>query len=244
MVKKVVTYSRQSRRQRGQRKSKKNTRLGMVQKMTGAAPETPMDRIANIGGTIGTIAKTVGGIISMINVEDKFKDTYIGQSITTPSTFSVLCNDIAQGSDYNQRNGNKILCKCWEVKFVVKMNNTKTTPQFVRVVMLIDKKPQLGTPVWSTVYGGNDALGLIDKNNVGERFIILKDHKICLNPSGERLTFRKFFMKQDRIHVHYTGPTATAIEENSLRIIAIVDDPDITNPPTFAGVSRFCFMDN
>lgn len=53
---------------------KRFTKGDRLRKLAGTQPQTAIQRIANGVGTVATIAKTVSGIVNLINVEDKYKD--------------------------------------------------------------------------------------------------------------------------------------------------------------------------
>lgn len=227
---------------------KGNKRIEKVRKMVGTKPETTMDKISKWGGVIGTIGSSVASIASMINVEDKFVDSTINYDLSagTPINGQVL-NQIAQGSDVNQRNGNKILDKYLQVNLRVFLDATATAlaTQTVRIVILIDKKPQIGALTWNTVYSGtNNVTGLINKNTAGDRIVVLQDKKMVLNGGNMRLFYKKLYINLSRIHSQYTGSTATAYESGMIYILAITDVAGASPDVHVRGDARFAYMDN
>lgn len=215
--------------------------------MVGDNPESTVDKIAKGVGTVATIARTVSGIVSMINVEDKFIDTPLNGTMSTVTQFAQVLNSMIQGVDYNQRNGNKVLDKCLQINFAISLDPTTlaNTTLIIRIVVLIDKKPQIGPMVWNTVYTpNNDVTGMINKNLSGDRIVILKDKKLILNGTNVRQRYIKMYFPLERIHTQWTGPTATAFEANSIYILGISAAGGLTPAPVIQGNARFCYMDN
>lgn len=240
-------------RRGGYRRSRYNTskykprpkgRLQTARKMTGSEPTTMVDTIASGIGQVATIAKAVSGIAALINVEDKYVDTPISLSVSSASPQGTTLNGMVQGSGRNQRNGNKVLNKCLQINYRVYLDPTATSTNIVRVIILLDKKPQINTIGFNTIYTPTgDVDALIDKDNAGDRVVILKDTRHILDPGDRRMAFKKLFIKLDRLHTQFTG-SASLFESGEIRLIAISDAAG-TQPNTLvSGNARFCFLDN
>lgn len=236
-------YKRRAYRGRPQ---KKKGRLANARKMTGNEPNSLIDKIANGVGTVATIAKTVSGIVSMINVEDKFIDTTLNfdSSAGTPQ-FGIVLNQIAQGADVNQRNGNKVLDKYLQVNLRMFLDATATAlaTQTLRIVILIDKKPQIGALTFPLIYGTN-VEGLINKNTMGDRIVVLRDMKMVFSGGNNRLYYKKLYIPLSRLHTQYTGSGATAYESGTLYLLGYTDVAGLSPDVHIRGFSRFAYMDN
>lgn len=228
------------------RKPMRKGRLQNARKMTGNEPNSIIDKIASGVGTVATIARSVAGIASMINVEDKFVDTVISAD-PSPGTpdFALVLNQIAQGSDFNQRNGNKVLDKCLQINMRCFLDAAATAlaTNTLRCVILIDKKPQIGALTFPLIYGA-DVAGLINKNTAGDRIVVLKDMKMIFNGGNNRLFYKKVFINLSRIHSQYTGPTATAYEAGTIYFLLYADVAGLSPALHVRGNARFCYMDN
>jgi len=238
---------RTNRRRRHSRRPIRKGRLQNARKMTGDSPITPVDRIARGVGTVATIAKTVSGIVSMINVEDKFLDTPFTGTATTVTQFAQVLNAVKQGIDYNQRNGNKLLDKYLQINIILSLDasTAPNTTLIMRCVILIDKKPQIGALTWNTVYEpNNDVSALIDKNTAGDRVVVLKDYKIILNGTNVRQKYIKFYCPLARLHTQFTGPNATDFESGAIYFLMISSASGLTPAPIVQATSRFAYMDN
>lgn len=242
-----MPYRRNFKRRSYNRKPMRKTRLSNARKMTGNEPHTIVDKIASGVGTVATIAKNVSMIASLINVEDKFVDTQLlfDPSPAVPS-FALVLNQIAQGNDYNQRNGNKVLDKCLQINMRMFLDATATTlaTNTVRFIVLIDKKPQIGPLTFAGAYTPTDVAGMINKNTVGDRIVVLKDLKVVFNGSDQRLFYKKFYINLSRIHTQYTGPNATDYESNAIYVIGYSDLVGLQPAIHIRGTSRFCYLDN
>lgn len=248
-------------RKRGYRNSKYNTfnkrprkgRLQTARKMMGEQPESPIDKIAKIASPLGTIAKTVSMMTSLINVEDKFIDTTLDGVIDGTGAYSRLLNVIEQGANYNERNGNKVEMKCIQLRFSLIGNfPVDTTFQSnasfrVQMYLLIDKKPELGQPAYPFIFpvpsiGYTDSL--IDKNNVGERFVILKKWRVVLEGSGTRSIMIDKLIHLERLHTQWFDTLGGNFEEGSIALVAISSSGTAPTDPVIQGTARFCYHDN
>lgn len=223
----------------------KNSALGAVRKLAGQESHGVIDTISKYAGPIGTIASAVGGIMSLVNSEDKYIDTTTTSVINTSGTQIIQMVPIEQGSDYNQRNGNKVLYKCVQIQFTLRLPDTATRSCVCRLVLVMDKKPRdAAFPSYVNLYGSNDIMGLIDKNLSGERYVVLKDFRIALNPGQMREVTRKLYRKLTRIHVQWSDGNATEWTQNPLHLFYICDQFTVDEQPTLHCNTRVCYMDN
>lgn len=221
------------------------TKMDRVRKLAGTQPETTIEKISKGVGTVATIAKTVAGIVSVINTEDKYIDTQIATSMdNTGGMPQIVLNAIATGSDRNQRNGNKILNKSLQLSYQCFMQAADTAPaRTVRLVLLIDKKPQIGNDNFSNIYTPVQPWGLIDKDSKGDRYVILKDWKIILSNGNERVSWEQQYISLDRLHTQYFSTTATSFESGKIMLVAISDAPN-SSSVLLNGTARFAYTDN
>lgn len=223
-------------------------KIDKTRKLVGQKPETAVEKISHGIGTVATIAKTVAGIVAMLGVEDKYVDTVVsGGSITQAAPYALTLNNIPQGSDRFQRNGNRVGNKCLQVNLRAFLDPTASTlaTQCLRVVLLIDKKPQIGPLTWNTVYTpASDVAALINKDSAGDRVAILKDMKFVFSGSNQRYYVKKFYTELTRIETQFTGPAATAWENNAIYLLAISDATGLSPGLNLFGNARVCYTDN
>lgn len=240
-----MPYKRRYNRKRYVPRKKKFTKMDNVRKLAGTKPETAIEKIANGVGTVATIAKTVAGIVSMINTEDKFIDVPLAGALTPAGAYTQRLNDLNQGVNFNERNGNKVLDKCLSIRLRVTMDVANvTTPQTFRIVVLLDKKPQLGAMLYNLAYLPVNNTGQINKNTYGDRIVVLKDWCKTLSPGNEREAFKKIYLPLDRIHTQWTSNLAADHEAGRLVIIGYGDAPGAIGTLQLEGTSRFCYSDN
>lgn len=199
----------------------------------------------NYLSTIRSVMKWANLARNMINCEKKYRDVAVNSNPSSVSTLSVLLNGLAEGDDTQNRNGRSVLADSLHVRWTSKLGNAATNTM-LKFVIVCDKKPDITTPTsWAQVYGGNEINGQIDKQNEGDRFVILKQHMVRLNDGTGRSASGDIYLSLKGVHIKYdgTGSTGTVdLESNAIYIIAISDEP--TNAPIFNFVSRFSFYDN
>ena len=135
-------YGKRSYRRNYQRKGSR--RLKTFRKMTGGTPETVVDKIARYGGAVGTIAKTVSGIMSMINVETKYYDKVFPLNpVSNIGGYVGLLNDISAGNGESERSGEKVVGKELLVNYQAQIANTTVPNTLIAMYVVYDKKPEL-----------------------------------------------------------------------------------------------------
>lgn len=244
-----MVYKKRSNPRRYQkRKPVGGQRMAKVRKLAGTQPESAVDRIASGVGQVATLAKTVSGIVSMINTEDKYIDTPLSGSLTSAGAYSIVINSIAQGDDRNQRNGNKVESKCLQLIIVLSFNTPIVLAQAVRLILVMDKKPQIGALLYNQAYNGPgnpfSVHSQISKDSYGDRLVILKDWKLVLDPSGPNKLFFKKYLNMERLHTQWYSPVAADFEMGRIHLIGIADQPGAALPIDIVGTCRFCFHDN
>lgn len=218
------------------------TRRQRIKKMAGEKPSV-MDRIARYAGPVGKIAKTVGGIISMINPEKKYVDNTV--SLTSVPGTGVLVATytmMAQGLGDQQRNGNSIKGVDIAGKMYLQKNiGVQTTA--MRLIWVLDKECDGAAPLLSQILDNVDVVSGLNKDYT-KRFVILKDKMLTLNDGGGQTKFQKYYFPTD-FHVHYDGATAaiTDAKENQVFLFAI-SDQTADYAPLITHFGRFNYYDN
>lgn len=225
----------------------KFTRKDKIRKMAGVKPETFVEQVGKGVGTVAKIAKTVAGIVGMLGVEDKYLDTVLSADVTALAPYSQALNLVPQGIDFNQRTGNRIGLKHLQINMRLFLDVTATTlaTNTLRVVILIDKKPQIGALTYDTVYVPNgDVTGFVDKNEAGDRVVVLKDYRTVFSGGSTRLMFKKFYIDLSRIETQYTGPSPGAFESHAIYILALSDVTGLSPAVHIRGNARCVYTDN
>lgn len=95
--------------------------------------------LAQVGSVASAAFSIASTVASMVNSEDKYKDTTFNASLSTAASAQVVGNGIPQGTDNTQRVGRQIRLKAFHWRAVFTMNSAATTQQLVYYI-LIDKK--------------------------------------------------------------------------------------------------------
>ncbi|QGH72491.1 MAG: capsid protein [CRESS virus sp. ctBNR11] len=184
--------------------------------------------------------KVAHSVKNLINVEWKRKDTSsLGGAVgnVSPSTIGGMCV-IAQGTDYNQRNGNQVLLKQFGLKGTLLWNSNSTT-QRVRIVIVMQKNAE-DPSTYIDMYGaGLDGFRYVE-DKPKSRIIFSRLYILDVNHKQYNITFfKKFYkthMKWDPNH------STTSPKYNDFSVLARSNDDD--NKPTFVFNTRVTYIDN
>lgn len=229
---------------RGRRRAypRRPNRRQRIKRWAGEKPSI-MDKIARYAGPVGKIARTVGGIIQMINPEKKYVDNTV--SLTpVPNTGALVATytTMAQGLGDQARNGNSIKGVDIAGKMYLAKNiGVQTTA--MRLIWVLDKECDGAAPTLTQILDNVDIVSGINKDN-SKRFVILKDKMLTLNDGGGQTKFQKYYFPTD-FHVHFDGSTSaiTDAKENQVFLFAI-SDQIATYAPMITHFGRFNFYDN
>lgn len=212
--------------------------------MVGAGTGGWLRKISRYAGPIGKIARTVAGVTSMINSEQKYVDSnQSNQAISNTGFTGSILNAMAQGTTENTRIGNRLLAKNVSINGVLNVGTSAIATR-VRVSLILDKKPDQGATSWTDVYSSSaDTLSLMNKAN-GDRYVVLKTLNLNLDNKMQVQQNFKMYCNLSHIHIHYdgTGATLTDFEKNA--IFLLCESNESTNTPAITYTSRFRFYDN
>lgn len=155
--------------------------------------------------------------------ETKRIDSTYAIAITNASTLTLL-NGIAQGDEYNQRNGRKIQMSSIEWRGFV--SNPRATPHEVRLMLVYDKATN------GAVFADTDLLDagnlyncFYNKDNQG-RFKILADKRMILQIASDSQAKPFSIRKKVNLPVMYDGTTNAIadITQGSLYMLCVSSD--------------------
>jgi len=178
-------------------------------------------------------------IRSMINCEKHKADTAYGPlGISTTAAVSSL-NQISQGDNEFNRQGNSVLWKYMTFSGALSWNATGTG-QALRIVVVMDTQQisdtaPAGTDLWETT----GPFSLINNETVG-RFSILYD-KVYVQKEDCDLIPLKFTVKKSH-HLRFNGTASTDPQKGGMWLLIVSNQA--VNTPTVAGTYRVCFYDN
>lgn len=190
----------------------------------------------------GKALKGVRAIRKLINVEKKFLDTT--QSATTVGTAATIAplTYIAEGDDYNSRDGHSILTQGMLFRMRMTANATSVV-NFLRVMVFIDKEMNGVAPVVADILEApTDYLSPLQHDS-GRRFSILYDriHALDYNGHGTAAVNKWFRINH---HVKYTGTTAAAASSKEGQVYLLLLSDNNTNQVGISWYNRLRFTDN
>lgn len=213
-----------------------------IKKWAGEKPSL-MDKIARYAGPVGKIAKTVGGLIQMVNTEKKYVDNTVALTPVPNTGVSIATyTTMAQGLGDQARMGNTIKGKSISGKMYLQKNIGVQTSA-LRLLWILDKECDGSVPSLSNILDNVDIVSGVNRD-FSKRFVILKDKLMTLNDGGGQTKFYKFYFPTD-FHIHFDGTTAaiTDAKENQVFLFAISDQVS-DYAPTITHFGRFNYYDN
>lgn len=179
----------------------------------------------------------------IVNSEKKTFTTTINANQNTTALVQCL-NLMAQGDDYNLREGRSILAKSIEYKLLITANVASTANQYIRIVVFQDTTLDgTNTPTAGELISNVSSLRNPDPVYM-KRFIILSDKQIYLSPnSGSGNLVCEYYKKLSH-HIKFAGTGAVVgnMGEGSIWMILVSDQT--TNVPNILGETRLRYYDN
>lgn len=219
-------------------------RLGQVAK--GA---TNLATIGSVAYKAFKVAKTVA---SLVNVEYKLYDVP-NVSITSSlfsNTGSVgVYTTMAQGNNYNERNGNSILPKSFH--YNLSIYNNATNYAICRIIFFRDMEPRQATPAVTDVLETATPQSPLNHIN-GSRFRVLKDMKFTTDAVNHlsyfktgTITFNKPGKRVNHDHIRFIGTGAGIANADEGHIFVLFISDQITaNAPNCVLYTRLRYIDN
>jgi len=176
----------------------------------------------------------------------KYADQHLlGQVVTVTGT-PLLLNQIAQGSDANQRIGNKIITKSVQIRLTTV--NSGLTTQIFRVIVFVDEQAN-GAVVTAAQLLENSTTGpdqIISPLNMDNRLrfkiIFDKTWSSATQTETDRVYYQRF--KKVNIETQYNAATATVGAVTTGAIYMMMFNLDTTDPSTVDLHTRIRFTDN
>jgi len=176
----------------------------------------------------------------LFNVEQKMVDTTFAGTVIT-QTGSIQCVSlIAQGTDYNQREGLSIGANNLRISVSGVANATNKT-NFLRMIVLVDLENHGAVITTGGLFESTGADIYLSpyKHYDADRYKILMDEHIVLIDQQVALN-KRFAMPLDYdIQFNSTGATLADIYPGAIFVVLVSDQP--TNGPTVAFDARLTF---
>lgn len=189
-----------------------------------------------------SLVKDVGYLKGLINTELKVIDGGATPSTSAAGALQII-NPLVQGVDYNNRIGRQVRFKSVQIRGRVSRNAAATqTRDRVRLVLVIDKQPNMALPTWTNLYVNTDpnAFRNLDWR---KRFVILWSRLVYTDaddPNRDFRLYRKLNMKT--VYDDSNIGSQADITTNALYFGYISEYG--TNPPGMDFDWRLRFIDN
>lgn len=187
-------------------------------------------------------------IKGLINVEKKFFDVSAYTQVPTSTPSIVNLSNIAEGNDYNQRDGNSILLQSlqWRMNLAA---NASATRNFLRIIIFRDNDQRGTDPAPGDLLettAGDSALVSPLLHYVNQRFSILSDKCYTLNLNGDSgfKMIKKYMKFPPGTHIKYQNTTGADASNWEGALYALFVSDQATNGPSIDYFFRLRFTDN
>lgn len=187
---------------------------------------------------------------SVLTAETKYFETFVSVSNLTQTALIISLSNIAQGDNYNQRNGNQVLHKYLQYNWNVRQYAGTSQALQYTAMLILDRQANGGTPLISDILDTNTLPAWFAMKNIfrnQERFRILKTHKQrCGEPGNDNGVVNDYIdlttldMK-DRV-VRFPGVSGNDPSTNALFLVLISENSTPNIIGAFGGI-RWAFND-
>jgi hypothetical protein len=195
------------------------------------------------GSALTQLRKDVGYVMSMLNVEDKYIDISATTTASSAAWGFVILNTMVRGTSATTRIGQSIRWVGNELRWSLTMNATGQLPQFVRIVLFVDKQPNAANATMTDVY----PLGILTPRDVGNlnRFTILYERVLAMNPDGNECFVGDSIRTLSQYHTMFNTGNAGDITDITKNALYLMWCSSVAlNLPSFGYNNRFIFVDN
>lgn len=183
----------------------------------------------------------------VFNVEEKMVDT---NNTTTAITSAGQISGItlmAQGSDYNLRQGNSIALRSLRLSYFVSGNTSVSNGNYLRTIVVRDLECSGSAPTLAglleTTFAG-DAINSPFLHYVADRYEVLYD-EVDWVMATQTMVRRKIFIPfPEKSHVLWSGTGGTVASAFNGHLFLVLLSLDVTDGPFVNWYSRVTFVDN
>jgi len=196
--------------------------------------------LGDLGSALGEVWDVAHDLIPMLNVEVKSLDT-ISTYSGNAAGFVIPQTALAQGADYNQRDGISIKAVSIESRLTLD-GNAAANFDDVRIVYFIDTQNQGTTPAVTDLLEATDVRSAFNHINL-HRFVILVDDMFTLSLGGPTAKASTHRLPLDH-HVKYTGAASAAANLREGNVFFMLISQQAVNTCYLRLYTRFSFVDN
>lgn len=236
-----MVYKKNYRKKNYGQRRNFNTKQDRTKKLVDGKQPGKLESIAkNYVGPMGTIAKTVYGMVKLLNVEKKFMDASGTPTVSSSGTVIAVSLN-AQGTTDQTRIGNSILFQDFTLRFECYMSNAATRSN-LRILVICDKELDGALPTVANILQAVSVISPINKD-FSKRFVLLKEKKYSLSITGNQTAQGKVYMKLP-FHAFYDGATGAIGDAKENQILLLFISDEATNTPSINYYSRINFTDS
>lgn len=194
-------------------------------------------------GTAQRALNVAQAVSKLINVEFK---SHLASPANTCSTTVTITNltAIAQGDDFDDRDGNKIRVKSLSLRGNMRMSESATQTR-ARIMIIRDNNGSTTAPLIgdlflnAAAYTGNRHK--LSDPQTNSRFTVLLDKTFDMSDNGRKVYCWKYYKQLDH-HAFFTGPASTDEGKGSLWVFS--GSSEATNVPINEIDAIVKFIDN
>lgn len=182
----------------------------------------------------------VKSIARLINVEEKLFDVSTGGSISNSGSIFNLSN-IAEGSDYNNRDGLSILTQSLSFSSIFTINASAVNT-FLRIIIFRDNLQRGADPAVTDVLETASVQSPV-VHFTASRFNILMDRTVDLAPTEKTLGHHRENFNINK-HIYYSSTSGADASNYQGALFLLAISNEATNTPTLSFYTRLAFTDN
>lgn len=187
----------------------------------------------------------VKSIARLINVEEKLFDTYYTSTVPNTGTIVNLSN-IAEGSDYNNRDGLSVLTQSLSYSSIFTIN-TSAAFTFLRVILFRDNSQRGSDPAVTDLLESipGPAVSVVSPivHFTASRFNILMDKTVDLSYQAASCGHHRENFNINK-HIYYSSTTGADASNYQGALFLCLLSNESTYHPTITLYTRLAFTDN
>ncbi len=197
---------------------------------------------------MASLSRRIAGLASFVDTSVHYIDAFANNESITSGGSIELCNGTARGTSHFNRLGNVERMKALFIRLNVSVPAGFAGPAFLRIMILLDKRPNGVAPTFGDVLL-NDAVDAaivspLDLKS-GNQFKILRNRIFSITEFDKGAQVMTFFKKMNLKVMHNTvdnDPAVTNIETNGLFLMMISDQGLPANQPIVTWQIRYRFV--
>ncbi len=198
-------------------------------------------KVKQYGKGAAILYRDVKYLKSVVNVESKVIDD---TTSSTANTAGVITNIslIAEGSDYNERNGRRIKLQSLQIRGQLTQHASATNTS-LRVIIFKTRNNQSAEPAVLDVLQFASENSMLNASDNQGSFTVVSDRTVHMsNVNSTNYGYNMYHKIQT--HIDFSGSAATEASIGRGALYALLISNEASNTPTVNFHSRIRFVDN